>query len=52
MNKLKMIRNIIFVIVIIETIMLFGMITKKIIKLENKLNDIEIKVVELEKGVK
>lgn len=51
MQKMIIIKRVIGVIMLIELVVILGMITNKLIEYKDKINNIESRIVELEKGV-
>ena len=51
MQKMIIIKRVIGVIMLVELVMILGMITNRLIEYKDKINNIESRIVELEKGV-
>ena len=51
MQKIIIIKRVIGVIMLVELVMILGVITNKLIEYKDKINNIESRIVELEKGV-
>lgn len=51
MQKMIIIKRVIGVIMLVELVMILGMITNRLIEYKDKINHIESRIVELEKGV-
>ncbi len=51
MQKMIIIKRVIGVIMLVELVMILGMITNRLIEYKDKINNMESRIVELEKGV-